>query len=208
MKRPQHKQDKLFTQLLDIASNLKKGGSYFLTSMEKGEIDTSAFQQGITKIEQDGDDLVHQIITDLNNSFITPIEREDALQLADTMDEVLDGLEDIAVHFYMFGITKMSPSMVGMASNIDKGIDEIYEAMRLLSEKNLKAIKEHIIQISTYEGENDHLIRRAVKELFDEHKDDPIRLIQIYEIYKLLERTSNSCHHVSKVLDTVVMKNA
>lgn len=209
MKRPHHKkQDKLFTELLEIASNLKEGGSYFLSMMEKHDLDNSEFQIGISNIEGQGDDLVHKITSDLNNTFITPIEREDALSLADSMDEILDGMEDFAEHMYMFNINFTTVEMVEISRNINKAVDEIYEAVLLLSEKKLADIKEYIIKISTLEGENDFIVRRAIKELFDEHKDDAVRLIQVYEVYKILERTTNSCHHVGKVLDTVVMKNA
>lgn len=202
------KQDRIFTELLEIASNLRKGCEYFYSAMSKNDIDVNEFQSDISVIEQKGDDLVHKIIRDLNNAFITPIEREDALALADSMDEILDGAEDTVEHLYMFGINEIPHSMVDMAESIDLASQQIYLAVELLAQKKLFDIKEHIIEISTLERRNDQIVKQSVKTLFDQHKDDPVRLIQVYEVYKLLERTSNSCHRVGKLLDSIVMKNA
>ncbi|MDD7408295.1 MAG: DUF47 family protein [Anaerovoracaceae bacterium] len=209
MKIKNHKkQDRLFTELLAIASNLRKGSEFFYSGISKKDLNITEFQNGISAIEQKGDDLVHKIIRDLNNAFITPIEREDALALADAMDEILDGLEDTVDHIYMFGISKISYSMIDMAEKIDLSCQQIYLAVELLSQKKMFDIKEHIIEISTLENKNDQTVKQSVKKLFDEHKDDPVRLVQIYEVYKLMERTSNTCHRVGKLLDSIVMKNA
>ena len=108
----------------------------------------------------------------------------------------------------MFGINEIPHSMVDMAESIDLASQQIYLAVELLAQKKLFDIKEHIIEISTLERRNDQIVKQSVKTLFDQHKDDPVRLIQVYEVYKLLERTSNSCHRVGKLLDSIVMKNA
>ncbi|MGI6206049.1 MAG: DUF47 domain-containing protein [Anaerovoracaceae bacterium] len=203
-----HKQDKLFIELLAIAENMRKCSEFFYSELSREDLDISEFLSHISTIEQKGDDLVHKITRDMNNAFITPIEREDALLLADEMDEIPDGIEDFVEHLYMFGIDEISPSMVSMAKNIDLSCQQIYMAVELLANKKLFDIKEHVIEISTLERKNDQIVKQSIRALFEEKKDDPVRLIQIYEVYKLLERTSNACHRVGKVLDSIVMKNA
>ena len=203
-----HKQDKLFIELLAIAENMRKCSEFFYSELSREDLDISEFLSHISTIEQKGDDLVHKITRDMNNAFITPIEREDALLLADEMDEIPDGIEDFVEHLYMFGIDEISSSMVSMAKNIDLSCQQIYMAVELLANKKLFDIKEHIIEISTLERKNDQIVKQSIRALFEEKKDDPVRLIQIYEVYKLLERTSNACHRVGKVLDSIVMKNA
>jgi uncharacterized protein len=201
------KKEKLFLLLLDISSNLKEGGQYFLDFKIKEEKHLDEFQKKMKEYEHKGDVFVDEIIKDLNNTFITPIEREDALQLADYMDEILDGLEQCAAHFYMFNIYEIDNYMVELSDLINKCIVEIYNAVDLLSQKKLTQIRQHSVKIKEYEEKCDFLERRAIKELFEKEKD-VIRLIQYKEIYELLENTADECQKVGKVLETVIMKNA
>ncbi len=207
MQRSTHKKDKLFLMLLDISDNLKQGGQYFLDFKIKEEKHLEEFQKKMKEYEHKGDILVAEIIKDLNNTFITPIEREDALELAVHMDEILDGLEQCAAHFYIYNVYEIDHFMVEFSELVNKCIVEIHNAIDLLSQKKLTQIREHSIKIKEYEETCDILERVALKELF-EKQNDIKRLIQYKEIYELLENTADECKRVSKVLETVVMKNA
>ncbi len=207
MKSSTRKKDKLFLILLDISANLKEGGQYFLDFKIKEEKHLDEFQKKMKEYEHKGDVFVDEIIKELNNTFITPIEREDALALADHMDEILDGLEQCAAHFYMYNIYEIDNYMVEFCELINKCIIEIYNAVDLLSQKKLTAIRQHSVKIKEYEEKCDFLERSAIKELFEKQKD-VIRLIQYKEIYELLENTADECQKVSKILEAVIMKNA
>lgn len=207
MKGMTRKKDKLFLMLLDISANLKESGQYFLDYKIKEESHLDEFLKKMKEYEHKGDIFVDEIIKDLNNTFITPIEREDAMELAVHMDEILDGLEECAAHFYMFNIYEIDNYMVELSDLINKCIVEINCSVDLISQKKLTQIRQHTVKIKEYEEKCDILERRAIKELFEKEKD-VIRLIQYKEIYELLENTADECQKVAKVLETVVMKNA
>ncbi|MDP4089318.1 MAG: DUF47 family protein [Bacillota bacterium] len=207
MKGNTRKKDKLFLMLLDISSNLKEGGQYFQGFKIKGENDLEEFQKKMKEYEHKGDVFVAEIIKELNNTFITPIEREDVLDLAVHMDEILDGIEQCSAHFYMYNICEIDSYMAGFGDLVNKCIVEIHSAIELLSQKKLTEIRQHSVKIKEYEEKCDALERTAIRELFQKQKD-LIRLIQYKEIYELLENTTDECKRVSKVLETVVMKNA
>lgn len=207
MKGKKRKKDKLFLVLLDIADNLKEGGKYFHEFKISEENKLTEFLKTMKDYEHKGDVLVDKTIKELNNTFITPIEREDALDLAVHMDEILDGLEQCAAHFYMFNIHEADHYMVEFSGLIEKCIDLIYDAVDTLSHKKLTQIREHAVKIKELEEKCDFLERKAIKELFETEKD-VIRLIQYKEIYELLENTADECQKVAKLLETVVMKNA
>lgn len=207
MKGNTKKKDKLFLMLLEISTNLKEGGQYFRDFKIKEEKHLVEFQKKMKEYEHKGDILVGEIIKDLNNTFITPIEREDALDLAVHMDEILDGLEQCAAHFYIYNIYEIDHFMVEFSEWVNKCIIEIHNAVDLLSQKKLTQIREHSVKIKEYEEKCDILERVALKELF-EKQNDIKRLIQYKEIYELLENTADECKRVSKMLETVVMKNA
>jgi uncharacterized protein len=159
------------------------------------------------EIESKGDSFVHEVIKELNDAFITPIEREDILHLAMTMDDVLDGLEATAALFEMYSITKADDFMIQFVNAIQNSVHEIDHAIELLSNKKLLQIREHAIKIKDYESQCDHVLRKSIKNLFNVEKD-PIRIIQYKEIYENLEDIADSCQTVANTLETIIMKNA
>lgn len=207
MKKIKQKKDKLFILLSEISANLKDSGKYFVECKFKDENDLDEFQKKMKNYEHKGEGLLDDLIKELNDTFITPIEREDALELGVHMDEVLDGLEQCAAHFYMFNICEVEEYMVELSKLIYKCIEEISEAVDLLTQKKLMKIRKHSIKIKEYEEECDFLERKAIKELFKNQKD-VMKLIQFKDVYELLENTADKCQRVAKTLERVVMKNA
>jgi predicted phosphate transport protein (TIGR00153 family) len=207
MKERTKKKDKLFLMLLAISDNLKDGGKHFLNYKIKEEKHLDEFRLKMKEYEHKGDDLVDELIKDLNNTFITPIEREDALELAAHMDDIIDGLEECAAHFYMYNIYEIDDYMVQFSDLLNNCIIEINNAVELLSNKKLTDMRQHTVKIKEYEEKCDELERTAIKVLFEREKDF-VRLIQYKEIYGFLEGVADDCKKVGKVLETVIMKNA
>lgn len=207
MKERTKKKDKLFLMLLAISDNLKDGGKHFLNYKIKEEKHLDEFRLKMKEYEHKGDDLVDELIKDLNNTFITPIEREDALELAAHMDDIIDGLEECAAHFYMYNIYEIDDYMVQFSDLLNNCIIEINNAVELLSNKKLTDMRQHTVKIKEYEEKCDELERTAIKVLFEKEKDF-VRLIQYKEIYGFLEGVADDCKKVGKVLETVIMKNA
>ena len=77
------------------------------------------------------------LTTKLNTSFMTPIERDDILQLSIRMDDILDGIEHFAAHLEMFSLTDIDEYVQSFMENIVKSTDEIVKAMQLLSKRKL-----------------------------------------------------------------------
>lgn len=103
--------DTLFMMLQETSDNLYTSAQYFADFRIDEEKHLEEFQKTMKEYEHKGDALVSNIIAELNNSFITPIEREDALALATNMDRVLDKLDECASHFHMFNIYKIDDYM-------------------------------------------------------------------------------------------------
>lgn len=201
------KKDKLFVMLQESAGNLKESSQYFFDFKIKDSDSLKEFVTEMKKYEQKGDNFVHEIIVELNNTFITPIEREDILQLAMRMDDILDGLENCAAHFYMYNMVKADDYMVEFSELINKCTYEIYDSIELASQRKLIQIREHAIRIKDYESACDTLERKGIKELFENQKDF-VKLIQYKELYEILEDVADYCQGVANTLETIIMKNA
>lgn len=201
------KKDKFSLLLESIALNLKEGAYYFAEYKLKNAGDLKIFSDEMKKFETKGDEFIHEIIKELNHTFITPIEREDILALAMSMDDVLDGLEATAAMFEMYSIIEADEYMLKFVNAIQSCADEIVNAIDLLSVKKLQAIRAHAIKIKELETVCDGVLRQSIKHIFTIEKD-PIRLIKIKEIYENLEEIADFSQDVANTLETIIMKNA
>ncbi|GGE60898.1 DUF47 domain-containing protein [Priestia taiwanensis] len=201
------KKDKFSIMLGDIAMNLKDCSKYFVEYKIKNISNLKELSQKMKEYETKGDEYIHQIILELNKTFITPIEREDILQLAMRMDDVLDGLEHCSARFEMYAITHADEYIIKFVEWIYQCTLEISQSVELLGEKKLPHIRIHAIKIKDYESQCDDILRASIKHLFA-HETDPIKIIQYKEMYELLEDVADSCQDVANTLETIIMRNA
>ena len=201
------KKGKFAILLIDISTNLKEAANYFSDYKLKNVSDLKIFSETMKEYETKGDTYVHEVIKELNNAFITPIEREDILALTMSMDDVLDGIEHTTALFEMYSITTADDFMLRFVEAIKMCSHEIENSINLLINKKLPQIRQHAIKIKDYESQCDGIQRQSIKHLFSVEKD-PIRIIQYKEIYENLEDIADYCQNVANTLETIIMKNA
>jgi uncharacterized protein len=202
-----NKKDKFAVLLENIASNLHESANYFADYKLDNESNLKEFAQKMKEYETKGDTYVHEMIMELNDAFITPIEREDLLTLTNSLDDVLDGLEHCAFMFEVYVILHADEYMYKFVEAIRNCAMEIEKSMELLFNKKLPNIRPHAIKIKEYESLCDDILRESIKELFMKEKD-PIRLIKYKEVYENLEDIADDCQSVANILETIIMKNA
>ena len=201
------RKDKFFNYLLRMSLNLKASANYFADYKLRNVSDLVIFSEKMKEFETYGDTMVHDLIGELNNAFITPIEREDILALSISMDDILDGLYHTAALFEMYSIIEIDEYMLTFVDEIKNCVTEIDAAIELLSAKKMLHLREHTIKITEMESDCDHILRDAIRHLFTTQKD-PIRIIKHKQIYEGLEEIANSCKAVANTLETIIMKNA
>ena len=160
--------------------------------------------ENIRRMERVGDELTHTVLTRLNQTFITPLDREDIHQLASKLDDVLDFIYASSTRIAMYRITA-PPSAAGeMAKIILMQSQELQKAVALLQKNG--DILAHCVEINRLENEGDTVSQQAIAKLFEQEKD-PINLIKIKELLEFLERATDKAEDVANVLETVVLKN-
>lgn len=201
------KPDPFFTALLDIATHVQESLHYANDFKIITVADLKEVSIRMKKYETSGDTLIHELITKLNTSFITPIEREDILNIAIAMDDILDGIEHFLANLEMFSLIEVDEYMQKFIINITKSTDEIVFAMELLTKRKLEEMRPHAVQIKEYERICDEVLRTSIKQMFIREKD-PIRIIQLKDLYELLEDTADYCQDVANNIETIIMRNA
>ena len=162
----------------------------------------------IEEIEHECDQNVHNILKQLNKSFITPIDREDIHAIAKEMDNITDAIESTAHRFRMFNVNSIKEDAKKVASLIVQCTKELTGVMEEM--KNMKTsteLEKKIIEVNRIENVGDEIYRDAIAQLFVAEKD-AIEVVKWKEIYEYLENTLDACEDVANLVEGVVMKHA
>jgi predicted phosphate transport protein (TIGR00153 family) len=192
----------LFLKQVEIISEATR---LLLEGLRGGNARLAGVATEINVLEHRGDEVIHELFTRLNQTFITPIDPEDIHNLSSALDNVLDGIEDTSHRLVSYRIHPIPETMVKLSeivASCSKALKAAFEAL----EQN-GPIMEHCIEINRLENEADKVVRKAVAELFRNQKD-PITLIKLKEVYDFLEATTDFCEDVADTLQTVVVKNS
>jgi uncharacterized protein Yka (UPF0111/DUF47 family) len=153
----------------------------------------------IKAVENDGDRVTHDILQRLNQTFVTPIEREDILQLASALDDVVDFTEEAADLLVLYKIEAPMDQAQALASILVDACRQIALGMPRL--------RSFDVEIHRLENEGDRVAREAVASLF-EGGIDPMVVIRWKDIFDRLEDAIDATERVADVLEGIVIKNA
>jgi uncharacterized protein len=164
--------------------------------------------QRIHELEHDADTLRHDCVRRLHATFVTPImfDRQDILELADTLDDVLDNIKAAADRIELYAVEQI-PSPVPRITRA------LVEATKVLSEAcgRLEIIRpeanDFVKQINEIENEADAFIKHGLAELF-RNESNPVEVIKWKEIYDYLEEAIDCCEDTANTIETALVKNS
>ena len=186
------------------AENVHEGAKAMVEMLEYFS-DPAAGSETIKSLEHAGDVITHDIMTRLNQTFITPFDREDIHELASTIDDVLDLIDAVAARLVMYHIVAIKPGVVDLAKTVSEATRIIVEAIRVLEKED--HILDYCAEINRLENQADRQCRALLAELFDQEKD-PVQIIKWKEIIETLEFAADKCEDVANVIKGVTLKNA
>jgi len=159
----------------------------------------------IHTIETEADKLVRDIFSELNRTFITPLDREDMQRVASKIDDTIDHIDGIAARLQSYKITTAPPYALDMANELVKATKEV-ELMtaKLRNIKNPSSMIEHCRNTSAIEHKVDDLYSAAITKLFE--SNDAIEIIKLKDIYEKMESASDRCVDVADVVEDIVLK--
>ena len=158
----------------------------------------------IHAIEHYGDKLTHQIIQELNGTFVTPLDREDIVGLASKLDDVTDVCYDVAEMISLYKVASIRPAAVRQVRTLVQAASEVVASLQNL--EKLQGLEPHWIKIHTLENEGDQVFREAVADLFA-HSTDPVEIIKWKDIHGLIEVAIDRCEDVANIVETIVVKH-
>lgn len=201
------KEDKFF-ELFRTTADIACEAAEKLIEYMSGEDFSEEKNKVIKDIEHKGDKMQHEILKQLNKSFITPFDREDIYAIAKGLDDIIDHIEYCSSRFIMLNIDKPTEEAREMGILIAQCCEEVKNVMdEMKCMKNSKELSTKIIEVNRLEEVGDKLSRKAISDLF--RSDKPVlEIIKWREIYEALENTMDACEDVANAVEGVVMKNA
>jgi uncharacterized protein len=193
-----------FAKFVQQAENVNAGAVAMVEMLEHYE-DPAAGARKIESFEHIGDTLTHEIMTKLNQTFITPFDREDIHELASKIDDVIDLVDAAATRLVTYRIKTIRPGVIELAKTVRDAAAQIVAAVRVLDKGD--HILDHCIEINRLENQADHQCQQLIGTLFDQERD-AVQIIKWKEIIETLEFATDKCEDVANVIETVTLKNA
>jgi predicted phosphate transport protein (TIGR00153 family) len=162
-------------------------------------------RQEIKALENQGDEITHEIVRTLNRTFVTPFDHEDIYALASGLDDILDFIEEVADTANLYGITTIPEPARELANLLAQAVAQLEQAIGKL--ESGKGIDEHSAEVHRLEDAGDSTSRRAIAGLFS-GQHQPLEVIKLKDLYGLLEDALDRCETVANLLEGIATKNA
>jgi len=204
------KETKFFPLLDELAECISIASTLITKCVDKYEYDSAVeFFKKIKEQERQGDRLLADIFEKLNTTFITPFDREDIHDLANTLDDVLDDINSCAKRIVMYHPIKIPESAVKIGHILIEGAEILVKAVKMLAtlKKDAEVLKENCNKLHIFENEADDIYEAFIIDLFKTEKD-VTEIIKLKEIMHELEDAADTIEKVGKVIKTIIVKYA
>jgi predicted phosphate transport protein (TIGR00153 family) len=167
---------------------------------------SEAIAQSVTAIEKEADEVRRVLIDELNQTFVTPIDREDIFALSLTIDDVLDYAESTVEEMYMLDIqpNKYIQRMVSLLTDAAREIH--LGVMRL--EDHPSVANDHAVRAKALENRMETVYREAIADLFSMPRDidHVVQMLKLREVYRHLSNAADRGDEAANVLGDIVVK--
>lgn len=194
----------LFDRQID---NVVKGAQLFKEIIIKPAVTADNIDK-MHAIEHDGDEISHRIIDKLNESFITPFDREDMLDLSNSTDNIIDGIYMITKRYYIYKLLTPGEYSHKFADLIEQSVLALQKVVHgLKHRKHSKEVMEQCVEINRLENMADILRDEAISTLLNDENANPIVVIKKKEMYETCENVTDLCEHTANIVESILVKN-
>ncbi|HZB76975.1 MAG TPA: DUF47 family protein [Solirubrobacteraceae bacterium] len=197
------KERQFFDLFEEAGANIVRAAGLLERMLDKWP-DHGELAREIVVCEQEGDRITHDIIHRLNQTFVTPIDREDIYALASGLDDIVDWIEEVADFFALYRIEAPMVQAQQQARILNLACQEVARAIPRL--RGFEDLHHFTVEINRYENEGDRVVREALASLF-ETGIDPMLVIRWKDIFERLEDAIDATERVANILEGITIKN-
>jgi uncharacterized protein len=185
--------------------NLVVGAGLLKELLGADPADRKDIAKKMREAEHDGDEATHAIMRELNESFITPFDREDIYRLASSLDDVMDAMEAAVDLVVLYQIGELPPEVADQVDVLERAAELTAEAMPRL--RSMKDLSEFWIELNRLENQADQVYRRLLARLFG-GAYDALTVMKLKEVVDQLEAAADAFEHVANTVETIAVKES
>ena len=155
--------------------------------------------------EHAADEATHTIMRRLNQTFITPFDRDDIYVLASSLDDCMDFMEEAADLIVLYKVESLPPRVADVVQVLQRMAELTAEAMPRL--RSMSDLQEYWVEINRLENQADKAHRKLLAQMFDE-VSDPVLLMKLKEIVEKLEDGADAFEKVANTVETIALKES
>ena len=185
--------------------NLVVGAGLLKELLGADPADRKSIAEKMREAEHAGDEATHAIMSELNESFITPFDREDIYRLASSLDDVMDAMEAAVDLVVLYQIGELPPEVADQVDVLERAAELTAEAMPRL--RSMKDLSEFWIELNRLENQADQVYRRLLARLFN-GEYDALTVMKLKEVVDQLEAAADAFEHVANTVETIAVKES
>ena len=207
MSRVRHIENQFYDKFIELATEVAAASEVYSDIAHNWPAKKARIPE-VKEYEVKCDAIMRETLTLLENSFITPFDREDINLLVRELDHIADGMDNVTARFDLYDIDDMRPEAVQMTDLTLQACTELRELFEHFENfKKDPVVREKMHTVGTIEDEGDTVSRHALANIFREH-NDAVDVIKWKSLIDTMEATVDSCKSVANVVRSVLMKNA
>ena len=199
------RKDSFFPMFAASGQNLVTGARLLKELLGAAPGDRKEIAEKMRAAEHAGDEVTHAIMRELNESFITPFDREDIYRLASSLDDVMDAMEAAVDLVVLYQIGELPPEVADQIDVIERAAELTAEAMLKL--RSMKDLSEFWIELNRLENQADQVYRRLLARLFG-GDFDAMTVMKLKEVVDQLEGAADAFEHVANTVETIAVKES
>ncbi len=188
----------------EAGANIARAGDLIERILQEWP-DRGSLMRDLVNCEHEGDRITHDIIQRLNQTFVTPIDREDIYALASSLDDIVDYIEEAADFLGLYRIEAPMAQAQELGSVLREACQAVAQAIPRL--RDFRDIHHYTVEINRLENDGDRIVRAALASLFD-HGIDPMLVIRWKDIFERLEEAVDATERTANILEGITIKNS
>jgi predicted phosphate transport protein (TIGR00153 family) len=199
------RKDSFYPMFAASGQNLVTGARLLKELLGAAPSDRKEIAEKMRAAEHAGDEVTHAIMRELNETFITPFDREDIYRLASSLDDVMDAMEAAVDLVVLYQIGELPPEVADQVDVIERAAELTAEAMLKL--RSMKDLSEFWIELNRLENQADQIYRRLLARLFG-GDFDAMTVMKLKEVVDQLEGAADAFEHVANTVETIAVKES
>ncbi len=195
-----------FDQFTELASHIVTGVGLLSELLGADKAERKAIAARFVEAEHAADDAAHAITLRLNQTFVTPFDRDDIYGLTNALDDVVDSMEEACDLIVLYKLNDLPKRVSEVVQVLQRCAEITAEAMPKL--RTMETLNGYWVEVHRLENQGDKLHRKLTAELFDTYAGDAVELIKLKEVVDVLEEACDSFERVATMVETIALKES